>query len=793
MSERTKATAKTTESKTENSASQKKKLNFSPSIDSPTDQILFLQRTVGNHAVERLLKSSVIQAKLTIGQPGDVYEQEADRVAEQVIRMPDLSQAQRKGVSEYNKFPSIQRVCTECEEELQRQPMEEEEELLQTKEDSGITPDINSTTESQINSVRGGGQPLPESIRAFFEPRFGQDFSQVRVHTDSQASGSANAVNALAYTVGTDIVFGAGRYTPGTESGKKLIAHELTHVVQQQNRGTPSLQQLTEVEKAENLKSPKYSGNPRLEKAFDNDPSLGIGESGEAVRLVQEDLVADGFAMPRSTKPTGEMDGGFGEETFTVIKEFQVKHGLRVDGVVGRETMGKLDELASTTPCVFPVGVFNGPGHQPLDDDTHAGMVIDTTVLPSTGRPADIQGVLASEQVSQSFDHTGSLAGVPPTVAATTGFLPALSFNADTHGLRKEFVIDRAINHGGNGSFSVHQLDIFTHPFCGVTAPRVIPESGHKIDMIITRGAGGSVELTVRKSAEDCTVNGFTSRAGPSFTHSDTVLVQPAAVVSQCPLDPTAFEVTREQLFANPKFDFDFSGGERPSLSTRAPSAPFFWNVAVKTRQPLQSCFEIGFLQTLRSAFQAAVYSSQTGGQEQLCLVIVPTPIRDAKPGAREPWYESPSRLGVDCFPGIVLPPGISADLDETSVTMDDNPFSRWCIFLGSEAENTASDCGLSDATFRLNTLVEALAFDAWLVLRPLDNSDVNCFTFLRHASWFKSVEIVVAPSGTLGFLKRDLGVTLLEHGDGIGETSPEFGLQTAKEASERVCVQSSP
>jgi hypothetical protein len=84
---------------------------------------------------------------------------------------------------------------------------------------------------------------------------------------------------------------------------------------------------------------------------------------------------------------------------------------------------------------------------------------------------------------------------------------------------------------------------------------------------------------------------------------------------------------------------------------------------------------------------------------------------------------------------------------------------------------------------------VEALAFDAWLVLRPLDNSDVNCFTFLRHASWFKSVEIVVVPSGTLGFLKRDLGVTLLEHGDGIGTTQPEFGSQTAKEASERVCV----
>jgi hypothetical protein len=454
--------------------------------------------------------------------------------------------------------------------------------------------------------------------------------------------------------------------------------------------------------------------------------------------------------------------------------------------------MGKLDELASTTPCVFPVGVLNGPRHEALNTDTHAGMVIAITVLPSTGRPSDIQAVLASEQVSQSFDHTGSLADVGPISPTTSGLAPVHSFDADTHALQKEFVLDRAVNHGGNGSLSLHQLDVFVHPFCGVTAPSVIPESGHRIDMIITRGAGGSVSLTVRKSAEACTVNGFTSQAGPSLTHSETVLVQSAATVSQCPADPTTFEVTREQLFANPKFDFDFSGGERPSLSTRAPSAPFFWNAAVKTRRPVQSCFEVGFLQTLRSAFQAAVYSSQTGGQEQLCLVIVPTPIRDAKSGAPEPWYEIPSRLGVGCFPGIIIPPGISPDLDATSVTMDDNPFSEWCIFLGSEVENPASDCGLPEAAFRLTTLVEALTFDAWLLLRPLGNPDVKCLTFLRHASWFKSVEIVVAPSGTLGFLKRDLGVTLLEHGDGMGAAGPEFGSQTPNEAVERVCVRSS-
>jgi hypothetical protein len=240
MGEGTKATVKTSQSKTETFPSQAKGTALSVAINSPLDQILFLQRTVGNKAVEGLLKSGVIQAKLTIGQPGDVYEQEADRVAEQVMLMPDPSKARRKGVSEYNKPPSIQRMCTECEEEVHRQPMEEDEELLQTKGASSNTPEINSATESQINSIKGGGQPLSESLRAYFEPRFGQDFSHVRVHTGSQASESANAVNALAYTVGQDVVFGAGQYAPETTTGRQLLAHELSHVLQQRATGSGS-------------------------------------------------------------------------------------------------------------------------------------------------------------------------------------------------------------------------------------------------------------------------------------------------------------------------------------------------------------------------------------------------------------------------------------------------------------------------------------------------------------------------------------------------------------------------
>ncbi|MGH9255750.1 MAG: DUF4157 domain-containing protein, partial [Vicinamibacterales bacterium] len=81
----------------------------------------------------------------------------------------------------------------------------------------------------------GPGQPLPSSVRSFFEPRFGADLSQVRVHTDAAAQQSARDIDANAYTVGPNIVFGRGRFAPETEGGRRLLAHELTHTLQQTN------------------------------------------------------------------------------------------------------------------------------------------------------------------------------------------------------------------------------------------------------------------------------------------------------------------------------------------------------------------------------------------------------------------------------------------------------------------------------------------------------------------------------------------------------------------------------
>lgn len=156
----------------------------------------------------------VIQPKLTVNTPGDAYEQEADRIADQVMRMKD------------GDAPVVQRKCAKCEREEQ----------AQRKEAFGASGGFPAPSIVQQTLARNnGGQPLDADTRQFMESRFGQDFSQVRIHTDTQAAHSAAAIQARAYTSGQHIVFGQGQYQPSSDSGRRLLAHELVHVGQQEH------------------------------------------------------------------------------------------------------------------------------------------------------------------------------------------------------------------------------------------------------------------------------------------------------------------------------------------------------------------------------------------------------------------------------------------------------------------------------------------------------------------------------------------------------------------------------
>lgn len=269
----------------------------------PIDAVLSMQQAVGNQAVQRQLKGSglpaslipaagsmlgnhaiqrLIQTKLTVGPPGDSYEREADRVANQVMQAPasasPVQRAEDEGAAaeeeELQTKPlaqGVQRAGAE-EEELQTKPLaagisqrvqragaEEEgaaaeEEELQTKPtiqragpeeeelqakatirragtDEGF--EASASLENRLGSQKGGGSPLPDDVRSFMEPRFGTDFSSVKVHSGSDAVQMNREVQAQAFTLGQDIYMGEGKYNPGSSDGKRLLAHELTHVVQQ--------------------------------------------------------------------------------------------------------------------------------------------------------------------------------------------------------------------------------------------------------------------------------------------------------------------------------------------------------------------------------------------------------------------------------------------------------------------------------------------------------------------------------------------------------------------------------
>jgi hypothetical protein len=163
----------------------------------------------------------VVQAKLTVSDPRDPYEREADRVADQVMRTPDSPAHARCACGG---------TCPRCT-------------AIMPAAQPGTAPDAPADLPAIVaQGTRGGGAALDSDTRAFMEARFGRDFGDTRVHADGDAAASVRTVGALAYTVGSDVVFGAGPYAPHAPEGRRLLAHELAHVVQQQGAAAGTVQ-----------------------------------------------------------------------------------------------------------------------------------------------------------------------------------------------------------------------------------------------------------------------------------------------------------------------------------------------------------------------------------------------------------------------------------------------------------------------------------------------------------------------------------------------------------------------
>ncbi|XWX02539.1 DUF4157 domain-containing protein [Aggregatilineales bacterium SYSU G02658] len=190
-----------------------------------------LESTLGNQAMQSLVTGqaprgglgSFIQAKMSVNAPNDVYEQEADEVAESVVSRMRAPAVQRAGEEEELQAMPIQREGEE--EELQMMPIQ--------RKDSDGGFEVDGEIEQQINETRGHGSKLDEGTRSSFEGAMGYDLSGVTIHTSDHASQLSRSVEAKAFTTGSDIYFGEGQYNPSTSDGQQLLAHELTHVVQQ--------------------------------------------------------------------------------------------------------------------------------------------------------------------------------------------------------------------------------------------------------------------------------------------------------------------------------------------------------------------------------------------------------------------------------------------------------------------------------------------------------------------------------------------------------------------------------
>ncbi len=189
-----------------------------PSSSSGSGGVLQRQcSSCGNHTMaggecqECGKKNSGLQRKLTIGASNDPLELEADRIADQVMAAP--------------ANPAVSRAP------------------LRIQRFAGQATEQSDTAPASVDRVlAGSGSPLETGLRQDMESRFGHDFSQVRVHSGATAEQSAQEVNASAYTVENNIVFGAGRFAPRTYEGRRLLAHELTHVVQQSGDGNRASQ-----------------------------------------------------------------------------------------------------------------------------------------------------------------------------------------------------------------------------------------------------------------------------------------------------------------------------------------------------------------------------------------------------------------------------------------------------------------------------------------------------------------------------------------------------------------------
>jgi hypothetical protein len=354
----------------------------------------------------------VLQTKLAVNKPGDKYEREADAVADSVVNQSSKNQAVQK-----KEISNIQRATTpeekekpganKKEEDVQRKaetvmkadeekkkpmasgtPEKKDEDVQraadpglekekkekvqkkddQIKEDEDKTGSVQAKRESDTqqgnvglasrleNSADKGAKLSPEVLHEM-NASFDANFSHVRIHQDKDAASMNKDIQAQAFTHGKDIYFNEGKYNPNSSTGKKLLAHELTHTIQQGGKVPLSKTAATTFQprktEERTLQSTRFAGDEKLEEALDGLRDVKFGADGAHVKKLQQAMIDSGIPMPVSTRKSGSPDGIFLSETQEAVKTFQRQCGLvgrDIDGIVGPITMGLFDARFSAVP-----------------------------------------------------------------------------------------------------------------------------------------------------------------------------------------------------------------------------------------------------------------------------------------------------------------------------------------------------------------------------------------------------------------------------------------------------------
>nr|WP_294872810.1 DUF4157 domain-containing protein [uncultured Pedobacter sp.] len=241
--------------------------------------------------------SFFLQTKLNVGDPDDPFEKEADDVADKVMRSSDANFVQLK--------------CAACEEEetIHKKPLSTNiTPFVQTK--SNVESTVNDQLTSSIENSRGNGSSMDNQTKSFMENRIGADFGSVKIHSGQESVQMNRALNAQAFTTGNDIYFNEGKYSPETDDGKRLLAHELTHVIQQtapvadkavQRKQNPTTEPVT-------TPSQKVESEPKKDKTDKKDVS-GTASNPGAQSLPPDEPSKSGLKTdkaPASTSKTAE-------------------------------------------------------------------------------------------------------------------------------------------------------------------------------------------------------------------------------------------------------------------------------------------------------------------------------------------------------------------------------------------------------------------------------------------------------------------------------------------------------